>query len=1088
MLALPSAASSQTAGDLSTSSWNTQEPWAQGGHYSAQLAAGEQVQLPLRLAADTYLELSIEGSVQVTVQGPRGEDAYIYPRRGATQQLLWIEPSPASPREVLISGLQDGAFELKVSSRHSAAAVDRARLLAYSSYVEGRRLAATKKRDSIERALQLFTESLEAWRLIGEDVGLASTRHNRGSALVALGRFDEALAAYDAALEDWRRAGHVGGQVDSLRALGTAYFSSGRPEAAVEPFHRALTLKPALRQELALRQGLGAVYRSLGQPREALLHLGRAQEISSQPQSGVRPAARALLLNSVGLLYLDLGEAQRAVDALDEALALAQQAENRRLEAATVNNLASADWALGERQRARQRYETSLELHRELADDEGETRALNNLGWVSFRLGQYAEAQKAFEQTLQRARQEGHQRLVAVALDNLAQVDLAQVDLAQAELTSDRLDSASARLQQALPLRRATYDRLGEVRTLTGLAQVEQRKENWQSALNTVGEALEILESMRAALPDPDLRSTYIADHRQVYELQVELMLEMHRREPGRGLDVRAFEAAERARARSLLELLSEARIEVEAGIAPHLKAEEQRLSAALSDIQHELMGLRAKPAASDVGNGDTGELDANERNTGEDGRDDGSHRDRLRERWLETREQLELLERRVRLEHPRYADLQYPRPPSLEEVQSLLSTGTALLEYSLGERRSYLFCITAESFEVFPLPPADEIAAEVRRLRQGLEQPSRRALIPALAAGYELFSQLVEPAMPTLQDQGIDHLVISPDQVLHYLTFEALISQPPRGSRQLADESWLLRDFAISYTPSASILVSLADEPSEPVPTRAEGPVLVAFADPEVPQPEGAHSGAAEDTTDSESTRERAPSARRQAIPQDPALQLPAAGNWAPPPLPYSRREAQEIAAIFPPQETQLFLADQAREDIAKQNPAVLGAQRLHFATHAVTSHRQPRYSGLVLSLPGQEGEDGLLQVYEIFNLRLRADLVTLSACETGLGREVGGEGLLGLTQAFFYSGASNLVVSLWRVADRSTAELMVDFYRAQLGADEEVPLPSDTGRLARALQQAKLEQLQHPDFAHPFHWAPFILIGRAPSSGDLP
>jgi CHAT domain-containing protein len=216
-------------------------------------------------------------------------------------------------------------------------------------------------------------------------------------------------------------------------------------------------------------------------------------------------------------------------------------------------------------------------------------------------------------------------------------------------------------------------------------------------------------------------------------------------------------------------------------------------------------------------------------------------------------------------------------------------------------------------------------------------------------------------------------------------------------------------------------------------------------------------------------------------------------AGRWELHPLEYSGREVADIARLYKPDEVAIYLGPTATEENVKGNEHLSTARRIHFATHGLISEKQPQYSGLVLSLPFKEDpgpktqdpgpstkdqeprtkdtvEDGLLQVYEIFNLTLNADLVVLSACETGLGKEVKGEGLIGLTRAFLYAGTPSVAVSLWSVADRSTARLMVNFYE---GLDR-------VKDKAEALRQAKLELMQSPRYAHPYYWAPFILVGE--------
>jgi CHAT domain-containing protein len=193
-----------------------------------------------------------------------------------------------------------------------------------------------------------------------------------------------------------------------------------------------------------------------------------------------------------------------------------------------------------------------------------------------------------------------------------------------------------------------------------------------------------------------------------------------------------------------------------------------------------------------------------------------------------------------------------------------------------------------------------------------------------------------------------------------------------------------------------------------------------------------------------------------------------PEGGELAP--LPQTRIEADGIAALVPSDRRTVLLGADAREGTVSA-PDFLGRFRLlHFATHGLVDERRPERSSLALSFPADPSEDGYLQAAEIYRLRLQADLVTLSACETGLGRMVRGEGVLGLPRAFFFAGTPRVIVSLWSVSDRSTADLMVGLYRQLLqeGAAPAVAL----GRAKRTLREGV-------EFAHPFYWAPFVLMG---------
>ncbi|HSN87110.1 MAG TPA: CHAT domain-containing protein, partial [Thermoanaerobaculia bacterium] len=314
--------------------------------------------------------------------------------------------------------------------------------------------------------------------------------------------------------------------------------------------------------------------------------------------------------------------------------------------------------------------------------------------------------------------------------------------------------------------------------------------------------------------------------------------------------------------------------------------------------------------------------------------------------------------------------------------------------------------------------------------------------------AASRLYEILIRPAEPLLGDRP--NLIISPDGPLLQLSFEALLTTPSAGSGGgYGGLPYLILDRSVSYVPSASILAELR----EPRPASAEtAKLFLGFGAPDY--------GAAG----------RAPGTGPAAPEGSLAQTFRDSGLLNPQPLPASREEVSRIAGLYPPDRVRLYLDGQASEANVKANPFLKEARRIHFAVHGFVNEKEPELSGLLLSLNGDPWENGLLQTYEIFNLELNADLVVLSACDTGLGKNVSGEGLIGVTRALFYAGAASVVVSLWQVADTSTSDLMVRFYRHL----------NEAGDRAEALRLSKLELIREGRFDHPYYWAPFILIGQ--------
>jgi CHAT domain-containing protein len=408
-------------------------------------------------------------------------------------------------------------------------------------------------------------------------------------------------------------------------------------------------------------------------------------------------------------------------------------------------------------------------------------------------------------------------------------------------------------------------------------------------------------------------------------------------------------------------------------------------------------------------------------------------------------------LRREIRDSNSRYAELRYPAPVSLRETKGMLGEKTLLLEYVLGKDSSFLFAVTRDEHLVARLPGTLVLTQRINKLREAIStQPSRANLSNYWLQAQALYRELVAPAGRLLT--GRDEIIVAADGILHYLPFNALLT-PTRdlpGEIDPVRLPYLARNYAVSYVPSASVLATMRRY--NETPANADK-MFVAYGDPSY---ETRHASASRDRM-------------RGSLNFASLRSLPRLQN--------SRREVERIAALYPRSAAEVFLGERATEENVK-NVALDRYRIVHFAAHGLLNEENPQFSGLLLSRPtgkkSEEREDGLLQVYEIFNLKLNADLVVLSACQTGLGRAVKGEGLVGMTQAFFYAGASSVLMSLWNVEDRSTAELMIRFHRHIRRGDLDK---------AQALRRAQLELIGTTVFAHPYYWAAFSLTGDSRS-----
>jgi len=384
-----------------------------------------------------------------------------------------------------------------------------------------------------------------------------------------------------------------------------------------------------------------------------------------------------------------------------------------------------------------------------------------------------------------------------------------------------------------------------------------------------------------------------------------------------------------------------------------------------------------------------------------------------------------------------------FNQPVHFREAQARLSPTAAILAYSLGERASFLFVLTAEKFTVHRLAREQVIRTGVNRLLTAVTAPEQASRAAYWREGHALAEQLLGPAQA--QIKGKQHLIVVADGALQRLPFQLLLqkSTPQAPPANPADWPYLVKDCALSYSPSVSNWLHLQAAPPE---ANRWAKDFVAFGAPSY-----------------------------TANPN-----LPLANNIPLKPLPYSLDEVRQIAGLFERTRVRLYLEQQAREEQVKVPDCLQQARFVHFSVHANVNETAPQYSGLWLATPttvnavSSGGEDGLLTAEEIFNLRLSAELVTLSGCETGLGREDKGEGLLGLVRAFIYAGAPSVLVSLWKVDDRATTDLMVQFYK-QLMSKAEAATPFNK---AEALRQAQLTAIRTGN--EPYFWASFILAGR--------
>ncbi len=860
----------------------------------------------------------------------------------------------------------------------------------------------------LDEASSDLAQGLALARSLGDRFSEADLINNRSLVVHAGGEIRAALDGYRESLAIFKQLGERGNQAAVENNLGYAHFQLGEPGPAEERYRAGL----AIRREIGDRRGeaqslnnLAVLYRGAGEIDRALAAYGEQREILRGLDDRRQQAAA---LNNLGVLYGSLGEVERARLYLDQALDLRRRLEDRRGEIATLNNLGLLERDRGEPASALDLHRRARELAASIADRRTEAISASLLGEVLARLKRWNEATGAVDQALAIQGEIGDRPRRGITLCQLGEIRIA---LGQSE-------QALPPLKEARVLVRAAGDRATEVRIETARAHAFLNLGRLDEARGVAEAALDLLEGMRRELAAPELRASFLGTRQGAFEVAIDVLMRLDEAHPGKGYDRLAFETSERARARSLLDLVERG------GLAESLDAESVNRR---RDLDRELAlktGRRQQLLAA-------------------------AHPDLAQVKELERGiEQLTAELDRMAAEEgaksPREAALRGEALPSAAEIQALLGSDTVLLEIALGTERSYLWRLGETTFDAFVLPPREKIESAARALYAALSAPSHDGGVETARRQEELGAILLGPLAGRLAAR---RLAVVADGALDILPFD-LLAVPPEPKRPASGETVpLVRDHEVVGLPSAAVLVALRREQGR----RSEAPKLgIVWADP-VFGPE-----------DSRLAARPAGKAGAVSAVRDAAR----LGR-----LRFSREEAEAIAAAAPAGSVRLELGFAASRD------ALLGSRLrdfryIHLATHGVFDTARPELSGLVLSRADALGRprEGFVGLRDIYGLDLGADLVVLSGCQTALGREIRGEGLLGLTRGFFYAGAPRVVASLWRVDDRATARLMARFYRGLWGQG----LPA-----AAALRQARLGLAAEPRYRDPYYWGAFIFQG---------
>lgn len=973
---------------------------------------------------------------------------------------------------------------------------------------------------SLARAIRKYREAARCWRSLGNRAEEARALKAIGDVYVIISQARKALAYYHQTLSLSKAAGNRTLEIEALNCIGAVYIDLSQIQKTAEYSDEALKLSRELAyicgQSRALNNlGLVAYYKS--DMEQAVMLLNQSLKLAVQDNDR---EAQADVLTNLGYCHTDLDEVRTAMTCFSQALDLWRQANNRRGEARVLTAMALPYTWLGEMQKALDGHREAGRIFRAIADRSSETVSLNGTGFVYFVLGQMDKSLDSYGMALKLQKALGRKAGEAVTLGHIGRIHEALGDkrkalgyynrrLTLSHALGDRRGEALALkdigavcyalgqnrralncASRALLLSRAAGDTRGQAYALCQIGYMRESEEKQEAlklyeqalalvrnaedrpaialmsyniarvkrdlgdltgATENIKGALDIIESLRTKVDSPELRTSYFASTHQYYQLYIDVLMYRHRQDPSKGFQITALEASERARARGLLEMLVKAHAEVREGVDMNLlqrKRELQHLLDAKTERRAQLLaGEQSERQASN-----------------------------LKKEIVSLSSEYDEISIKLNAESPRYAALTEPQILPASDVQSLLDDDTVLLEYSLGEERSYLWAVTPSSIETYQLPRRADIEALARGLLDILSayyvpQAAGQLRIPSeeLNSRYwqhaaKLSSMVLGPVASRLIGK---RLLLVTDGALQYVPFAGLPVPEAPGDEHATQPIPMLLNYEIISLPSASVLATLRQQS---VPRTATGASIAVFADPVF------------DKTDNrvkQMSRPLRPAKTMQAnrhatvnmrtlirsfrSPDEKAI-LPR--------LPATRIEAEAILASATKGRFLKALDFEASSETVKR-PEMGRFEILHFATHALLDSEHPEMSAIVLSLVDREGksQNGFLRLHDIYNLKLNSQLVVLSACSTALGKDVKGEGLVGMTRGFMCAGAARVIASLWKVDDDATAELMKLFYEKMLRQNQ---------RPATALRAAQIEMWNRKQWRAPYYWAAFVFYGE--------
>jgi len=831
-----------------------------------------------------------------------------------------------------------------------------------------------------QKALKLNLE-IDNQRSIGKNLANIANVH------INLGDYLEALQIYDETLEIRKARNDKKGEGNDYGNMGIAYQSLGDYKKAMELYQKALVIHG----DIGFQEGVGYQFgriaelqKAKGEYAEAIKTFQKALEIH---QEVGHLHGSADWLTSLSSTYFAVGDHNLAIDNLQHALTLHRNIGNSSGEAVTLNKLGHALFKLGKNDSAKSCFQTALKTHKKTGEKWGECTALVHLSYV-FR--EEGNTEIALEHLI------SSKKIANELKENLLQAWV-QFQLGELYRLMKNIQDAHSAYEKGLAISEGLNDPELRWQIYYGLGKLNEAAEDHERSYYYYQAAVKIIEDIRRDALIEEFKAGVMHNRFEAYEALILTLIKLNRTEE-------AFEIVERARARNLLDLLKNTQIKGKPHSGKQSRSEEQINK--LHALQAKISTLTTQSSLQRVN---------------EQGSLRGPAKKTYKKSLQKAQEDYQHLLIDIKLRNPEYAALIEAKPLSGSNVRKLLDEETVLIEYFIIADNILIFVVTKDEMHQITVPGGlNSIRGKITLFRgtavRGMNE-HKLAKSPWIVPLEKLYKLLIEPVKKAGFLSDKKHIIVVPQGILHYLPFQALITQIDSRDKK---PHFLVEDFIISYAPSASVLKYCRKKNTQ----QKEKLLLLA---PQIAQ------------------------------------------------LPMSAEEISEISGIFG-SNSEKHSGEEATESLVKEDGS--NFDLLHFATTANFNKRNPMFSKL--DLAKSKSDDGNLEVHEIFNLDLNASMVVLSACQTALGSGYSqtipkGDELISLTRAFMFAGSPSVVASLWEIYDPSTAVFMARFYENLKNNNKATAL----ALTQREMLARDFEDNQNIKYSHPYHWASFVLVG---------